>query len=138
MLHHKQSLTKLKQEEVVPIYDLFGRFKEWEKIPKLFRDIAQRQIKAQEVEMGKWTGRIKLSIDGKRLGYKDNDTNTLFVTSQPSGEGPKEPVFTVLSGIMRATDKTLKDVGFNLLHWIPSPREQTLTLSSFPWTIRLS
>ncbi|KAK5048993.1 hypothetical protein LTR84_005415 [Exophiala bonariae] len=100
----------IEQEEVVPLYDLFGRFKEWEKIPILFKNIAQRRLEAQAVENNTWKGKIKLLIDGKRLGYNENDTDTLVVTAQPSGTGPREPVFTVLSGIITAKDKKLNNL----------------------------
>jgi len=95
-LRPKVLLIGSKQEEVVTLYDLLGKVERWSKIPELFKRIARKELE-QKKEEGGWSGKIKLFIDGKRLGCSRDDTNTLVISNQPPEEGPQEPVFTVLS-----------------------------------------
>jgi hypothetical protein len=98
---HSVNQSKLsllnQQEKVVTLHELIGRFEEWKTIPKLFEDIAQQRIQAGSRIKPPWRGKMRLTLGDRRLAWNDLDNFSLDVTDKPPDQGPKEPVFTVVS-----------------------------------------
>jgi hypothetical protein len=84
---------------------LIGRFSDWNEIPELFEDIAQKRIAQNQLTSNvkpKWTGRIKLllnpwMVEPLKLASNDLDTQTLTVAPSGDSNPASEPVFTVLN-----------------------------------------
>jgi hypothetical protein len=103
-----QGINIEQQEKVVPLYELYGMFKGYEKIPEIFRAIAQKKKREKDKQSAEnktvWKNRIRLEYGKKRLSYDLIDTGTLRIRPTTASPDDPEPIFTVLNGNFNETD----------------------------------